>query len=111
MLFDLHDTEVFIPVENIPHDSAEDSTDSILSAGRKSVVAYPADWADGFGKEFYSHGQSPELQAIDKHGEWDVSQQGTPVLLPDINPTGRQDLESSIQSLINSVSQEVSVGE
>ena len=111
MLFDLHDTEVFIPVENILHDPSEDSTDSLLSAKRKSVVAYPAEWADGFGKEFYAHGHSPELQAIDRHGEWNVSQQGTPVLLPDIHPTGRQDLESSIQSILDSVSQEVSAGE
>lgn len=42
------------------------------------MVAYPEAWANGFGSDAYQHEQAREVAAIDRDGQWDVSQPGRP---------------------------------
>lgn len=118
ILFDLHDTEVYIPVANNGHGKKEpfevfEKDVTPISPNRKTqFVAYPAEWANSFGREYYTHEQSPELAPIDLDGKWDVQQQGTPYhKSSDVSPTSPDDLRSGITSLITTMSQEAHTDE
>ena len=53
-------------------------TKPMTSRGKKSLLAYPAQWANGFGTGVYQHEQAREVVAFDRDGKWGVSQPGTP---------------------------------
>jgi len=85
LMFDLHETEVLIPINQSGPDGTDwkqpfplfdKDTTPITSRGKRSVVAYPATWVDSFGAEAYEHEQSREVAAIDRDGMWDVTQPG-----------------------------------
>ena len=84
-MFDLHETEVLIPIaregatgssSKQPFPIFDEDTTPITSRGKRSVVAYPAEWVEGFGADAYQHEQAREVAAIDRDGKWDVTQTG-----------------------------------
>ena len=85
LMFDLHETEVLIPIvrdgasgnaAKQPFPIFDADTTPITSRGKRSVVAYPADWVESFGADAYQHEQSREIAAIDRDGMWGVTQTG-----------------------------------
>lgn len=111
ILFDLREMEVYIPIA-MP--GADDSQKGVpleqnvtpISATRKgSVVAYPEDWATGFGQDYYQRQLSPELHAIDHEGQWDVTAQGKPYNPNEVTPTPRHELREGIQTIITTMNQ------
>ncbi len=106
LLFDLHDTEVILP-KGMNRDRKEEKTKPaseivsppMTSAG-KSVVAYPAEWCDDFGSEYYRHAQAKELMAIDLEGKWEVQQPGVSTAHPEgFHPSSPDQLRQGIQHL------------
>ena len=57
LIFNMNDTEIRIPTNSndvsCPNNTADITSDS------KSVLAYPADWMNGFGNNFYTQSQAP----------------------------------------------------
>lgn len=114
LLFDLHEVEVYIPI-TIPGtgDSKKGSAFEVfeqdvtpISAQRKgSVVAYPEDWATGFGQDYYQQQLSPELRAIDHDDQWDVTAQGKPYNPNEVTPTPPHELREGIQNILTTINQ------
>lgn len=113
LLFDLHDTEVYIPFHHegdVLSDSCEpfelfDQNTTPLAFGSKTkMLAYPADWVDSFGRDVYCHEQTPELAAIDRDGQWDISKAGTPYKsVVEVQPSSITDLQQGIVSILSTL--------
>ena len=116
LMFDLHETEVFIPLSKDettgeiirqPFDLFDDDTTPITSRGKRSVVAYPEAWANGFGSDAYQHEQAREVAAIDRDGQWDVSQPGRPYQTEkQIQPSTPDALVEGINNILSIIQQE-----
>lgn len=116
LMFDLHETEVFIPINqqteagnanSQPFDLFDKDTTPITSRGKKSVVAYPAEWADGFGSGAYQHEQAREVAAIDRDGQWNITQSGTPYKANnELQPSSQEDLIEGINTILNTIQKE-----
>ena len=84
LLFDLHDIEVFFPSKRKASPADQDRVKEIFHDGtvpftpnqRSPLVAYPPEWAKTFGKDVYTHQQTPELAPIDRDGQWDITLPG-----------------------------------
>lgn len=116
LMFDLHEFEMFIPFEKDPEtgkvigqpfDIFDDDTTPMKSRGKKSLLAYPAQWADGFGMDVYRHEQAREVVTIDRDGQWNIGQSGTPVHTgEELKTSSPEALMEGITSIISAIKQE-----
>lgn len=104
LIFDMREPEVLIPEDMIKHvdddNSNLDKMSLMTTSSKKNIVAYPSDWTEGFGTNFYMHEHKDK---IDKHASWDVNNTGTSV-----NPTGIEideidNLEEKITGIISEI--------
>jgi len=116
IIFDMRETEMFIPRTVLESDQNESSRDELLpddvqpfTAGpKKDIMAYPTAWADNFGSNFYRHAQARELAAIDPDGTWNVSEEGQPFSDSlGLNVTSKDVVGSQIKQIIYDMRQEV----
>lgn len=118
LMFDLHETEVFIPIakdektgETVrqPFDLFDEGTTPMTSRSKKSVVAFPRAWASGFGADAYQHEQSREVAAINRDGQWNINQPGTPYQTEkQIQPSSPDALAEGINRILSIIQQEES---
>ncbi|MBQ9232922.1 MAG: recombinase family protein [Lachnospiraceae bacterium] len=84
LLFDMNEPEILIPeAEIINQEDDKNDTDNysyITTASKKDIIAYPSDWTDGFGTNFYMH---ENKENISNKGKWNIENEGT-----SFNPTG-----------------------
>jgi len=115
ILFDLRETEVFIPFTKDPETGETvkqpfelfEDAKPMTTRGKKSVVAFPADWVSNFGTDAYQHEQAREIAAIDRDGKWGVNQQGIPYQTdstPQMRTSGA--LAEEINSILTTMTQE-----
>lgn len=79
LLFDLKETEVLIPIEQLSESSRANGSDSApLKSSRQgqAVIAYPQSWASTFGSEYYQGQNSAETAPIDSKGLWGITEHG-----------------------------------
>jgi DNA invertase Pin-like site-specific DNA recombinase len=115
IIFNLHETEILIPSDVL--DSADKKEkeskkplEDILpftEGAKKNVLAYPADWVNGFGNNYYSHSQARELAAFSNNKEWGVHLDGVPYKESELQITDSDDICKSIDELMNDMKQEV----
>lgn len=113
LLFDMKETEVFLPQEALLTAPA-DEVDGLLDKNRKPVVpdtrtairAYPSAWADNFGSNYYHHAQARELSVIDNDGAWQISEKAQPVSKNTLNVTPPDKLIEDIHMIIKEKKQE-----
>ncbi|TEB13852.1 hypothetical protein Psfp_03392 [Pelotomaculum sp. FP] len=116
VVFDMRETEIFIP-QNALETDLETQTESDLLNGevepfttgpKKDIMAYPATWANNFGNNFYRHAQARELMAFDSHGTWNVHEQGQPFSdsLP-LNITSAEVVGTQIKQMICNMQREM----
>lgn len=119
LLFDMSETEVFIPTSvedydddgeiiKIPQKILEEGTSPVTSTATR-VCGFPEDWATGFGVTFYRHAQIQELRYLAENGEWMIDSEGEPFVTRDPDPVNRtpaQELESGIESMVNDMKSE-----
>lgn len=102
LLFNLSDTEIFIPSESIPE--TEEDLELETTGASKSVLAYPASWADNFGSNYYEHSQKEQLSAVADDQQWAVHAEGTSYATEDsLNVTSSSEISENIQSLISTM--------
>jgi hypothetical protein len=113
LVFDMHDTEIFIPSESLTAEKEDETSESPsngvepLTETKKSVLAYPAAWADGFGYNFYTHAQAQELASLDADGDWDVRSEGTPFSSGQkLQVTSQEEIGKNIREIIGDMKQE-----
>lgn len=60
LIFNMDDTEIRIPTSTNEVSAPNNNTPDTISDS-KSVLAYPADWMNSFGNNYYTQSQAPEL--------------------------------------------------
>lgn len=107
LIFDLKETELFIPKDIIDseNESAENGTVSPVGPDlSKKVVAYPNAWADSFGSDYYLHAQSNESPTRNgSEKQWQDSDPLSVPFMPELKVTEPHEVASNIQEIINSI--------
>lgn len=117
VLFDMRETEIFIPTSIIEARSDNESAmlnerlpedaEPFTIGSKRNVLAYPAEWASGFGSNYYRHAQARELVALEQVGMWDILREGTPFSdSPPLQVTSSDEINKSIKQIISSMKQE-----
>lgn len=73
LLFDLGDTEVFIPKEQIPKENL--ATAPLVPDLGTRAAAYPSDWICGFGQDYYCHQEAKKLALLGLQDNWEIQQE------------------------------------
>lgn len=103
LLFNLNETEIVIPNDMLPSDhiSPSDGTNMnpFTSGSKKDILAYPAEWTENFGSDYYSHAYSDE--AATYSGNWNSQSEGQAYKESDINVTEIHELKKEIKEILN----------
>lgn len=102
LLFNLTEPEIFIPndtVSSLPE--SDTSVKPFTDSNRRNVRAYPPDWADTFGSNYYSHAQAQELAGFGKGMEPDISHASVIYKNNDIQVTSKDDIERNIEQIMS----------
>ncbi|MFR7578577.1 MAG: recombinase family protein [Butyribacter sp.] len=102
LLFNLTEPEIFIPndtVSSLPE--SDTSVKPFTDSNRRNVRAYPPDWADTFGSNYYSHAQAQELAGFGKGMEPDISHASIIYKDNDIQVTSKDDIERNIEQIMS----------
>lgn len=113
-LFDMRETEVFIPSEQVTGE--DEPTSDVLKNVRysdvkpiittpKTVCAYPADWVSSFGSDYYRHAQAQEMTAFSETGEWNIQSEGRAFNETPLQVTGIEDIKKHIDQIIEEIKQ------
>ena len=108
ILFNMEETEVFIPQSLLLEDALKEHPDipqganvEPLTAERGNTFrAYPSAWADNFGNNYYRHAQAKELAKIDLAGAWQVTEKAQPFSSMELNVTPPNELLENIREII-----------
>lgn len=115
LIFNMMETEIFIPQDTLGLDSEKTMPDDLLpndvrpftTGPKKDIMAYPSSWANTFGNNFYRHAQAQELAAFDNQEKWNVSEEGQPFCDSQVlNVTNSEVVESKIKQIISNMEQE-----
>lgn len=105
LLFDMKEPEILIPENEILYnDNSNDISDNIsfiTTSSKKDIIAYPSDWTNGFGTNFYMHEQQGKMGS--EKDKWEVFNKGTTY-----NPTGIEikemdNLKEEISEIISDI--------
>lgn len=102
LLFNFTEPEIFIPndtVSSLPE--SDTSVKPFTDSNRRNVRAYPPDWADTFGSNYYSHAQAQELAGFGKGMEPDISHASVIYKDNDIQVTSKDDIERNIEQIMS----------
>ena len=102
LLFNLTEPEIFIPndtVSSLPE--SDTSVKPFTDSNRRNVRAYPPDWADTFGSNYYSHAQAQELAGFGKGMEPNISHASVIYKDNDIQVTSKDDIERNIEQIMS----------
>ena len=101
LIFELNDTEVFIP-NNIENNTTGSTT-------KGTIIAYPLIWANSFGMEYYRHAQLEELLTLSETPSEHINDDGEPFSSDDddLNITDKSEISTTITNLIQEFQQEV----
>ncbi|GHV00128.1 resolvase [Clostridia bacterium] len=103
IVFDMHDTEIFLP-QGVFEEATNSTLDGI--GAEKQVIAFPKEWSNDFGLEFYRLQQSRELETLRKADKWDLSSEGQPYRdESSLNVTAPEKLAENIQSIMDGITQ------
>lgn len=115
LIFDMRETEIFIPQGTLGLLREETMTDDLLPNGvrpftagpKKDIMAYPSSWANTFGSNFYRHAQARELAAFASQGIWNVNEEGQPFCDSQVlNVTNAEVVGNKIKQIIRNMKQE-----
>ncbi len=71
--FNLSEPEIFIPNDMVGAPDADPAVKPFTDNQQRNVRAYPPDWADTFGSNYYSHAQAEELAGFTGRKDPDTS--------------------------------------
>lgn len=101
-MFDMRETEVFIPVDLLGPAKDDEALMDVkgqtylgqpLISTPKAVCAYPAEWADTFGRDYYRQVQAQKRLAFSKTGEWKTESEGRAFDESPLKVTSEKELE------------------
>lgn len=115
IIFDVRETEMFIPQSVLDSRQDDNPKDDLLPGDvrpftvgqKKDIMAYPTAWADSFGSNFYRHAQARELATVNREGAWKINEEGQP--FGDslaLNVTTTEVISNEIKQMIYDMKQE-----
>ena len=110
LLFNLRETEVFVPETELLRSMPEETADAsgmlspIIPVSKNSLVAYPETWANDFGKDVYAHAQSLFLHR--KDGKGSISGKTVSYAVEELHVTPPDAMYAAVQEIIKNKSQE-----
>ncbi len=106
LIFDLEDTEVFLPNQVPPADEEEETAERV-AAGAEPVLktqtrvgAVPAEWATSFGDEFYQHRHAGEPLGFSESGNWQLHAPGQVFNDQPLRTTSREEIHEGITTML-----------
>jgi len=103
VIFDMRETEVFIP-DDVSEKYYAGNIQPLVTGMANNVVAFPPAWAENFGYNYYRHAQARELEAIDRDGTWNVAVEAKSVNnTSGLNITSNDVISSSIKNMIDGI--------
>jgi hypothetical protein len=103
LIFNMNDTEVRIPVLDSDMPLLHDSS---ITPDSRSVLAYPAEWTNNFGNNYYIQTQSPELAEFTTDKDWRTFSEGQPFKEPDLQITSKDTIQQNIAKIIREIKEE-----
>lgn len=102
LLFDLKDSEILVPTTNLPMETVQDNEMKPITTGKnsKNVVAFPKEWADGFGDSYYN---AVQQETLTQKGPWNSQSQGTPFETTSLNVTPPDEIRTNIDEIITDI--------
>ena len=96
VIFNLAEVEVIIP-----RDSIKNESDGVapISAGKRSVIAFPAEWSDSFGSSVYEHQRSGDSILLSAENTI-IGSESVPFDNGDLKITARETVGKEINRLI-----------
>ena len=115
IIFNMNETEIFISQKEIKGNDGEGCLDNSLPKGlepftngpNKDIMAFPNNWADTFGNNYYRQTQAKELALLSENNEWKINEEGKPYLESDLNVTSSDEVQNNIQKIISDMEQEI----
>ena len=91
LIFNMDDTEIRIPTNTNDVSALNNNTPDTISDS-KSVLAYPADWMNSFGNNYYTQSQAPELTEFTADKNWQTASESKPLKSPSFKPLPKKPL-------------------
>lgn len=116
IIYDIHDSEMFIPQAVIESEQEESSKVDLFSGdvnlfttGSKNYIkAYPSAWADSFGNGVYQHARATKMSVINTESTWQINEESKPFNAPhSLNVTDNNVVSNQIERIIYDMKQEV----
>lgn len=102
LIFNLEETEIFIPNDVIDEQQIPDVPTDVkpfTDTLKKNVRAYPPDWADTFGSNYYCHAQAQEFARFNEQNT--IPNEAVAYKDSDIQVTSPDEVEKSIEQLMS----------
>lgn len=99
LLFDLNTTEILIPNKN-EYKNNESDISPLTTSNKKSILAYPAKWAEGFGEDYY---QSIKQNTLSSDGEWNSQATGTPYETTELNVSTPEEVRKQLDEILDEI--------
>lgn len=100
LIFDPRDIQIIIPKEML---NGEHRSQSRLYSSRKGIFAFPEEWAQTFGEEYYSHNNALPLSGNELEEPWNIAAKGIALGEQPINPTDTETLGSEISRIVREI--------
>ncbi len=102
LIFNMDDTEIRIPTNTNDVSSPNNNTPDTISDS-KSVLAYPADWMNSFGNNYYTQSQAPELTEFTADKNWQTASESKPYKEPELQTTPKETIIQNIKNIITEI--------
>ena len=115
IIFNMNETEIFISQKEIKGSGGEECFDNsfpkdlepFTNGPNKDIMAFPNNWADTFGNNYYRQTQAKELALLSENNEWKTNEEGKPYLPSELNVTSSDEVQNNIQRIISDMEQEI----
>lgn len=102
LIFNMDDTEIRIPTNTNDVSALNNNTPDTISDS-KSVLAYPADWMNSFGNNYYTQSQAPELTEFTADKNWQTASESKPYKEPELQTTPKETIIQNIKNIITEI--------
>lgn len=102
LIFNMDDTEIRIPTSTNEVSAPNNNTPDTISDS-KSVLAYPADWMNSFGNNYYTQSQAPELTEFTADKNWQTASESKPYKEPELKTTPKETIIQNIKNIITEI--------
>lgn len=101
IIFDMTETEIYISQNDDENDSTEQFPEDVkpfTKGPKKDIMAFPCEWAESFGNNYYRQAQARELATL--NDKWKSRDAGEELECSDmLNITSEDELKNNIESL------------